>query len=643
MGFNKVGRNRENSTHMKASSFFNPDSDRYGSVVKIGKGGMGTVYKAHDTALDKEIVIKIVDPGQDYEKSAVRFQKEAKALSKLKHDNLVTVYDFGIASDGTLYMILEYIDGLSLRKRLLNEGILEYEDALNIFRQVCKGLKHAHDECVVHRDIKPDNVIIFELENRGTCAKVIDFGIALTVDQSKSQVEIATQNESTAGSPLYMAPEIIKGNPGSIKSDIYALGCLLFEMLTGHVPFRGETLVETFDLHARAPIPKVEDERATGTKIDEVIKNCLAKDPEKRYQDIDALVQALEAMETEEKVPGDSGNLSEFERPKRSNIYLYSGLSLLFLAGVIALVYFILLPPQEPKSALEEEQNKVEKEKKIVENEYPHLLANDVIEEKVNQGEPFVLEKKSGYDLAWRGNLLTLKDSDFKTLNRKTPHNIYLKQCPVNGTGLKFLEDKQRWCIQAMSFEGSDLTDEGMEELVKFKTLSKLDLTNTKITDRSLRLLEELPHLNRLEISYCTNLTEPGVQRLLEKCRSLVNIKLKNLNLTNKIIPYIVSSNLNYVEMGGIQLTNDDIRKLIKNRSFMRLGFSFNKQITEEILPELVSVDGIQEIDLTGCENISDEVRDKVEKKYKVKIDDEHKNGHLKDQKEMFEQALPNY
>lgn len=636
----KWASNTHTMANTQANSQFNPDTDRYQSIVKIGKGGMGTVYKAHDTALDKEIVIKVIEPGADYEKSAVAFQREAKTLSKLNSDNLVTVYDFGISADGTLYMILEYINGSSLRRKIKREGALSLSQSISILKQICKGLKHAHTEGVIHRDLKPDNVLIFDQEEKKNCAKVIDFGIALSVDPARSQLDIATANNTTAGTPLYMAPEIIDGKPGSERSDIYALGCLMFEMLTGSVPFRGKTLVETFEMHKQAPIPslegKVSDHRQ---ELDQILALCLAKDPENRYSDMDSLIYAFDSLGSKPLEKASVIDLPETgfkEKDSKANslpVVAACFLLVLLIGGLFYLITgYSKISPEEYKLSKEE------REKKIVEEEAPLVsVAPLALAEKEQDKTPFVLEYKSSYGDMWQGNRFHLTDEQFTFLKDKTPHNLFLKHCAVKGTGLKHIPD---WPLTAISFESSELTTEGLKEIIKFKSIERLDLTNTLITDSDLELLEKLPRLEHLEISYCTRLSSDGVKRFLENKKSLKSVKLNSIELDRSILPVLANSRLEALELAKYQITNDDIRYLVKDHFFHTLSFAYNDKITDEIVPELASMKGLIKIDLTGCKNISEEVRKSNAEKYKVDLSKKDKDGILKDQNELFKNLL---
>ncbi len=210
---------------------------------RLGSGGMSTVYLAKHKFLNKNVAVKVLHSNLASDaKSVQRFQMEAKAAFDLTHPNLLTIYDFGISQDGQAYIVMDYIEGESLADLVQRQGTLELTQALPLFYDICLGLAHAHEKNVLHRDIKPSNVMLLKGENR-IVAKIVDFGLAKSYDESAMKL---TQTGEIFGSPLYMSPEQCQGAPLDNRSDIYSLGCLFYESLSGIPPIKGDSAYDTF-------------------------------------------------------------------------------------------------------------------------------------------------------------------------------------------------------------------------------------------------------------------------------------------------------------------------------------------------------------------------------------------------------------
>ncbi len=216
---------------------------KYEVSDRLGSGGMSTVYLAKHKFLNKNVAVKVLHSNLASDaKSVQRFQMEAKAAFELSHPNLLTIYDFGISQDGQAYIVMDYIEGESLADLVQREGYIDLTQALPLFYDICLGLAHAHEKSVLHRDIKPSNVMLMQGEAR-IIAKIVDFGLAKSYDESAMKL---TQTGEIFGSPLYMSPEQCQGSQLDNRSDIYSLGCLFYESLSGIPPIKGESAYDTF-------------------------------------------------------------------------------------------------------------------------------------------------------------------------------------------------------------------------------------------------------------------------------------------------------------------------------------------------------------------------------------------------------------
>src|SRR5581483_11058058 len=209
---------------------------RYKLLGEIGSGGMGVVYKAHDSLLDKTVAIKVLLSSAG-ERFAVRFQNEAKAFARLSHDNVVQALDFGVLDHKTPYLVMEFVDGKTLGQVLQEDGFIAIREALPMFVQICAGVENAHRHGMLHRDIKPSNIMIIPRAHDNALVKILDFGI---VKFDRDEQELTTSGAGV-GTANYMSPEQARGEKVDARSDIYSIGCLMFEALTGRTPFVEES------------------------------------------------------------------------------------------------------------------------------------------------------------------------------------------------------------------------------------------------------------------------------------------------------------------------------------------------------------------------------------------------------------------
>jgi serine/threonine-protein kinase len=261
--------------------------DRYRVVDRIGSGGMADVYCAEDTQLGRSVALKLLYRRfAEDEEFVERFRREASAAAGLQHPNVVQVYDRG-AWDGTYYIAMEFLDGRSLKQLVRERGPLEPDEAIDLVTQVLKAARFAHRRGVIHRDIKPHNVIV-DAEGR---AKVTDFGIA------RAGASDMTETGSIIGTAQYLSPEQAQGHPVDARSDLYSIGVLLYELLTARVPFEAESAVTIALQHVQqAPPPPSHLNPGVSHELEDVALRALAKDPAQRFQDADEFVAALEAV-----------------------------------------------------------------------------------------------------------------------------------------------------------------------------------------------------------------------------------------------------------------------------------------------------------------------------------------------------------
>ncbi len=253
-------------------------ADRYLILARLGEGGMGRVYLAEHVKMNRQCAIKVMNPSlvNDTE-SSQRFAREASNAARILHPNVAAVFDYGEA-DKVVYLVMEYVDGESLSSILQKDGALDPRRAIDIARQVADGLHAAHELGIVHRDLKPDNVIITRNRAGKEIAKVVDFGIAKAVNDSKE--DALTKSGLVIGTPEYMSPEQLLGDPVDARTDVYALGCILFQSLTGNAAFAADTREQMIRRRLHEPAPHIRDLiPALPARLDTLIVHMLARSP----------------------------------------------------------------------------------------------------------------------------------------------------------------------------------------------------------------------------------------------------------------------------------------------------------------------------------------------------------------------------
>ena len=263
-------------------------------VTKIGQGGWGGVYRAYQHSTKREVALKVLRPDVAHDMEARRrFHREAEAVCKLKHPNTVTVFDFGETAEGLLFLAMEYIEGRTLDAVLEEDGPLSPKRAMHITRQVARSLAEAHDKGIIHRDIKPHNIMVTAGDGDDDFVKVLDFGVAKLVGVDSG----LTATGTTFGTPEYMSPEQVQSRDIDHRSDLYALGIIMYEMLSGSPPFTGKSAVTVAMSHVRQRPPPLRPAIPMPRAMAQLLKRMLLKDPLRRPQTATDIADELECLE----------------------------------------------------------------------------------------------------------------------------------------------------------------------------------------------------------------------------------------------------------------------------------------------------------------------------------------------------------
>ncbi|TNF30243.1 MAG: serine/threonine protein kinase [Deltaproteobacteria bacterium] len=277
-------------------------ADRFQIYKKVGAGGMGAVYRARQKGMDRDVAIKVLLRELTENETVVRrFHIEALAVSKLRHPNTIQIFDFGETDDGLVYIAMEFLEGKPLQKVLKEEQQLSVRRSLNVALQMAKSLREAHSKGIVHRDLKPDNVVLETVGEEADFVKVLDFGVA-KLAEGDGQQKTLTKAGSIFGTPKYMSPEQSRGGDIDARSDIYSIGVMLYELVSGRVPFNAENPLGILIKHIQELPPPFQEMRpdiVVPGEVEDFVMKLLEKDPAQRPQTAEAVIREIEKLMNE--------------------------------------------------------------------------------------------------------------------------------------------------------------------------------------------------------------------------------------------------------------------------------------------------------------------------------------------------------
>lgn len=519
----------------------------------IGSGGMGVIYKAKNPVLKRLVAIKMLHSHLMSDVITRRFQQEAEAVSGLSHRCIIAVHDYGVSEHGQPYMVMDFIDGKPLSE-ILRKGPLSVEAAINIAIQLAHALQHAHDRNVLHRDLKPSNIMVSDYDCAFPEVKIVDFGIAKILESDSTKV---TQTGELLGTPQYMSPEQCQGGELDARSDIYALGCVLFEAITGKPPFSGSSMVSVIVDQISKPartLSEVRPDMKFPQPLEDLMAKALAKDPADRYQSMKLMLDDLTKVQAlvgrPEKLDATGARQMRWNREQRQLVLisLAAGFSLLGVAG----------------SSI--------------------MLTNMIGKAMLGRVSSAQLEESARLD-----KLLTLERTKMvRYLDPKRMDDKFFSEYFNTDLG-----------ISALDLSNSQITDKSLTILPTQKSLHFLSLDGTKITDAGISNLRTLHELLELHLD-STGLTDRGMKYLAE-ITSLKNLSVQGDEITNDGLKSIAGLQLRSLFFSGAPVTDDVFKDIASMKQLQRLGFRACKNIRGDGIKNLDSLPSLQFVDASNC------------------------------------------
>lgn len=586
--------------------------DRYIPLELLGTGQEGDVYKATDKLLRRRVCVKLLKTQKLSPEQVMRFQREAQTGSKLKHPNLAMTLDFGMTEQEQPYLVLEFCDGVALDK-LVEEDALELHTRLELMVQIAEGMQHAHTQGVLHRDLKTSNIIVLKHKEEQPVAKVVDFGLSMFSDTASGGEKIGdgenasdgsgasgtaggasrlTHSGSLIGTPSYMSPEHASGGATDERADIYGLGCIMFEALTGRVPFEANSIVEVIRMHRESEVPSINEiipdiELPEG--LEEIVRKALAKDPSQRFQAMGELHQQLRNVLIEHfditpasLKPVDEGAVlkgalpaailesarmqAEAQDDARRAAFNRNVVVALTVVGSVATLFFVcgrvlmsestsnfpIAPPDiaTPVSSgehLSAIQLGAAGEAKIVNGRLDRFenagkVANEFTDE--------LAQKAYGIEAETSGKEIFVDQSEAP----KEQEQVFLSLANTHLNKVEFARAARHLNLESLDISGaSGITSAGLQELKKLERLRTMRMDRVKLGAQELKVLAELP----LEKLYIRNSDLPDAAcSILAKSKSLKWLDLSGNPVSNDGIKEFESNQkLNHLRISGTKAT----------------------------------------------------------------------------------------
>lgn len=607
-----------------------PLKDKYEFLSVLGAGGAGVIYKAKQQPLGRLVAVKMIHSHLVTPTAVKRFQQEATTIGRIAHANIISVYDFGISEENQPFMVMDYAEGTPLSDVLDQEGQLSVEKTKSIAKQLCDGLAHAHARGILHRDLKPSNIMMVKSEHGEDIAKILDFGLAkILFSEEEDEQEHLTKTGETVGTPAFMSPEQVMGKGLDQRSDIYALGCVMYHCLTGEPPFVGETKMETMLMHLNStpePINPTEGEPLISPYLEMVIMKTLEKFPDDRFDSMLELKAAIDATDkglfltpSTSSVPSQAQvaparkTLNDQPLPaipvadtaggaERPAMNFKALLMVLAVIGLIACPIAVLgylwvnaYPNSDTAEASRPESKPQKKKiKKKVDDYNDDTLYDDSFKARIGPRDHHVSAHHDP-EVSDNGLKALQGNRTIRSLDLSDAHGITEK-------GIAFLKGDQ---IQILNLKKTKVRDGVGETLTALvgpdgkPSLVDLNLSETRITDAILPTLKQLPKLEVVDLSV-NEIRDIGA-------KELENTHFKRLNLAKTAIgdPAMDSlasiRSLLFLNLSGTEVTDIGVKKLFALKELQELSLA-QTRVSDESMKGLPALKNLSVLNIAGTD-----------------------------------------
>jgi serine/threonine protein kinase len=618
---------------------------RYQILSKVGTGGSGTIYKAKQQPLGRIVAIKMLKTHS--ESQVARFRQEAQVSSLLDHPNIIHLYDFGATQNHQPFMVMDFVEGDDLGELIKREGIPNVQDSLRIFGQICEGMQHAHSKGIIHRDLKPSNIMLTDLDGSHPRVRIVDFGIAKALSPGP-EVQNLTSTAELFGSPYYMSPEQALGRQLDPRSDIYALGCVMYETMTFTLPIAASTAFNTLRLHVTEK-PMSISERCPhrySHELEHIVMKCLAKDPAKRFHSMAELKHALdnvpEVLNDSRKIRlsitmparpvpvtplAEGAPVVELQAPAKRNILSFSKkrkemLKLIVLTscvitmvggvsafclnqfgstkqtktneGLDSAITSLKNYAQKPLTNKQDVPNQKDADRKARSAENAAALSNEelVITTSTTDtfgrdSHQFRIDRRAGaaFDQELKRNLK----------NQPNASLIIMTNCHFSENSLACLKGQKQ--IVTLNMVRCTFPEKALSVILDMPQLQGLILVDGHLTDNSMKYLANLKHLRMLDLTRQPDLTEKALENLptsledlhIKHDRSLSKETLGNLARYKKL------QSLNLI---GTRISDAGLAALKCLPALQNIDLS-STAITDDGVDALVAMPKLRVIELT--------------------------------------------
>lgn len=504
---------------------YDPSFQNFEFTETLGSGGMGVVYKARHRILNRLVAIKTLHVHRTSPEALMRFQLEGKATSSLSHRNIVGVHDFGVTQSGQAYMVIDFIDGETLADVLAKCGQLPLPRFYNIFIQVCEALEHAHSRWILHRDVKPSNIMILTNKDGSDDVRIMDFGIAKVVVDTAASTKNLTKTGEVVGSVPYMSPEQARGDAADARSDLYSLGCVMYECLVGVPPFQGKTDFDTMLMHLEQPPMSVRQAsmgREFDVRLERAILRLLEKDPELRYRsmkDVEADLRYLQSGAKGAKLPSEAAAPST--TPAADAVNKVMPLVKGFWLPVTVSIVLLLLIGTVIGYSMRMKKVEANDAAKHVESTIYDVTPLEYFRREIEANRR-TINPRTFVDTSE----VRITDADLEPFRgaRLTTETLLLPDSDVTDKGLQ--------CLLGLALENLRLSSSKVHELTgleKMHSLQKLSLDHTNLSPKAFDVIVQLKNLKELELSF-SNVNDADLKKL--EVLPLASLKLENTALS---------------------------------------------------------------------------------------------------------------